>query len=229
MVWLNLTILLCILWSSNSCEPNTQIGRNPVFLNSLFCTSIPILLRCSSNPCVVRILQFKWALTELLRLQIVVKENLVWFVPLLLHRRPPKLSCSNDRRVHHSGDLLSRLSFAASDLLPTTGSHDNCITIINWADDLEDYTGPQERSHSSVSAYFMHHLIWWHATLSSWSPIRLWVRSKLMLKLEFLNGCGYILGQQSVLSVYYLVNLRCLLWVSCWVQTNTKGAIICIF
>ena len=24
------------------------------------------------------------------------------------------------------------------------GSHENCITIINQADDLEDYTGPQE-------------------------------------------------------------------------------------
>ena len=35
MVWLNLTMLLCILWSSNCCESNTQIGRNPVFLNSL--------------------------------------------------------------------------------------------------------------------------------------------------------------------------------------------------
>src|SRR5215216_6865492 len=111
-------MLLCIL-SSNSCEPNTQIGRNLVFLNSLFCTCIPILLLCISYPYVVRILKFKRALTELLLLQIVVKENLVWFVPLLLHRRPPQLSCSNDRRVHHSRDPASRLSFAASDLLPS--------------------------------------------------------------------------------------------------------------
>ena len=42
---------------------------------------------------------------------------------------------------------------------PTAVSHDNCITIINSTDDLEDYTGPQERSHSSVSAYVMHRLI----------------------------------------------------------------------
>ena len=118
MVWLNLTMLICIPWSSNSCEPNTQIGRNPVFLNSLFCMCIPILLLCISYPCVVRILQFKWALTELLLLQIVVKENLVWFVPLLLHYVPPQLSCSNDGRVRHSRDPPSRLSFAASDLLP---------------------------------------------------------------------------------------------------------------
>ena len=118
MVWRNLTMLLCILWSSNSCEPYTQIGRNPVFLNSLFCMCIPNLLLCISYPCVVRILQFKRALTELLLLLIVVKENLVWFVPLLLCRGPPQLSCSNDGRVHHSRDPLSRLSFAASDLLP---------------------------------------------------------------------------------------------------------------
>ena len=194
MVWLNLTMLLCILWSSNCCESNTQIGRNPVFLNSLFCTCIPILFLSISYPCIVRILKFKQALTQLLLLQICVKENLVWFVLLLRRCVPPQLSCSNDGRVHHSRDPLSRLSFAASDLLPAAGSHDNCITIINWADDLEDYTGPQERSHSYVSAYVMRRLIWWHATLSSCSPIRLRVRSKLMLKLEFLNGCGVHIG-----------------------------------
>ena len=50
MFWLNLTMLLCILWSSNCCESNTQIGRNPVFLNSLFCTCIPILFMSISYP-----------------------------------------------------------------------------------------------------------------------------------------------------------------------------------
>ena len=118
MVWLNLTMLLCILWSSNCCESNTQIGRNPVFLNSLFCTCIPILFLSISYPCIVGILQFKWALTELLLLQIVVKEKLAWFVPLLLRRRPPQLSCSNDRRVQHSRESTSKLSLATSDLLP---------------------------------------------------------------------------------------------------------------
>ena len=113
MVWLNLTMLLCILWSSNCCESNTQIGRN-----SLSCTCIPILFLSISYPCIVGILQFKRALTELLLLQIVVKENLAWFFPLLLRRRPPQLSCSNDRRVQHSRDPASRLSFTASDLLP---------------------------------------------------------------------------------------------------------------
>jgi len=75
VVWLNLTMLLCILWSSNSCESNTQIGRNPVFLNSLFCTCIPILFLSISYPCIVRILKFKQALTQLLLLQICVKEK----------------------------------------------------------------------------------------------------------------------------------------------------------
>ena len=106
------------MWSSNSCEPNTQIDRNPVLANALFCTCIPILLLSISYPCIVGILQFKRALTELLLLQIVVKENLAWFVPVLLHRRPPQLSCSNDIRVQQSRDPTSRLSFAASDLLP---------------------------------------------------------------------------------------------------------------
>ena len=118
MVWLNLAMLLCIMWSSNYCESNTQIGRNPVFFNSLFCTCIPILFLSISYACIVGILQFKRAHTELLLLKIVVKENLAWFVPLMLRRRPPQLSCSNDRRVQHSRDPASRLSFAASDLLP---------------------------------------------------------------------------------------------------------------
>ena len=118
MVWLNLTMLLCILWSSNCCESNTQIGRNPVFLNSLFCTCIPILFLSISYPCIVRILKFKQALTQLLLLQICVKENLVWFVLLLRRCVPPQLSCSNDRRVQHSRDPASGLSFTASDLLP---------------------------------------------------------------------------------------------------------------
>ena len=114
MVWLNLTMLLCILWSSNSCEPNTQIGRNPVFLSSLFCTCIPILFLSISYLYIVRILKFKQALTQLLLLQICVKENLVWFVLLLRRCVPPQLSCSNNGRVHHNRDPLSRLSFPAS-------------------------------------------------------------------------------------------------------------------
>ena len=118
MVWLNLTMLLCILWSSNSCEPNTQLGRNPVFLNSLFCTCIPILFLSISYPCIVRILKFKQALTQLLLLQICVKENLVWFVLLLSRRRPPHLSCSIDKSIHQTRHHDSWPSFTASYLLP---------------------------------------------------------------------------------------------------------------
>ena len=68
----------------------------------------------------------------------------------------------------HSPDCLSPPHI----FFPAAGSHENCITIINQVDDLEDYTGPQERSHSFVSAYIMHRLIL-HATLSSCSLIRL--------------------------------------------------------
>ena len=118
MVWLNLTMLICIMWSSNSCEPNTQIGRNPVFLNSLFCTCIPILFLSISYPCIVGILKFKQALTQLIMLHICVKENLVWFVLLLPRRRPPHLSCSINRNIHQTRHHDSWPSFAASDLLP---------------------------------------------------------------------------------------------------------------
>ena len=106
------------LCSSNSCKPNTQVDRNPVFTNALFSMCIPILFRCFSYPCVFRIMQAKWALTELLQLQIGVEGNFVWFVLLLRRCVPPQLSCSNNGRVHHSRDPLSRLYFAASDLLP---------------------------------------------------------------------------------------------------------------
>ena len=119
MVWLNLTMIFCILWSSNCCESNSQIGKNPMFLNSLFCTCIPILFWCfSSYPCVFRIMQGKWALTELLQLHVGVEENFVWFVLLLPRRRPPHLSCSIDRSIHQPRHHDSWPSFAASDLLP---------------------------------------------------------------------------------------------------------------
>ena len=77
-------------------------------------------------------------------------------------------------------DRLSppQISFLAA------GTHRNGITIIDSADEPEEYTGPQERSHSFVSAYVMHCLKL-PATLSSCSPLRLQVRSKLMFKLEF--------------------------------------------
>ena len=67
---------------------------------------------------------------------------------------------------------------------PAAGTHRNGITIIDSADEPEEYTGPQERSHSFVSSYVMHCLKL-PATLSSCSPLRLQVRSKLMFKLEF--------------------------------------------
>ena len=67
---------------------------------------------------------------------------------------------------------------------PAAGTHRNGITIIDSADEPEEYTGPQDRPHSFVSAYVMHCLIL-PATLLSYSPLRLQVRSKLMLKLEF--------------------------------------------
>ena len=194
VVWLNLTMLLCILWSSNSCEPNTQIGRNHVFLNSLFCTRIPIIFLCISYPCIVESSNSNKPLLNYFCYRYVSKKTLCG------------LSCSCGAVFHPSSAAPTTEGFTTAGIrspdclsppqifFPAAGSHDNCITIINLADDLEDYMGPQERSHSSVSAYVMRRLIWWHATLSSCSPITLRLRSKLMLKLEFLNGCGVYIG-----------------------------------
>ena len=67
---------------------------------------------------------------------------------------------------------------------PAAGTHRNGITIIDWADEPEEYTGPQERSHSFDSAYVMHCLKL-PATLSSCSPLGIQVRPTLMFKLEF--------------------------------------------
>ena len=174
--------------------PKTQIGRNPVFLNSLFCTCIPILFLSISYPCIVRILKFKQALTQLFLLQICVRENLVWFDCSCGAVFQPSSAAPMTEGFATAGICSPDCLLPPQIFFPAAGSHDNCITIINWADDLEDYTGPQERSHSSVSAFVMHRLIWWHATLSPCSPIRLWLRSRLMLKLEFLNGCGVHIG-----------------------------------
>ena len=107
------------LCSSNSCEPNTEVDRNPVFTNALFPMCIPILFRCfSSYPCVFRIMQAKWAFTELLQLQVGVEENFVWFVLLLPRHLPPHLSCSIDRSINQTRHHDSWSSFATSDLLP---------------------------------------------------------------------------------------------------------------
>ena len=173
MVWLNLTMLFCILWSSNCYESNTQIGRNPVYLNSLFCTCIPILFLSIFYPYIVESSNSNKPLHNYFCYRYVSKKTLCG------------LSCSCGAVFHPSSATPTTEGFTTAGVrspdclsapqifFPAAGSHDNSITIINWADDLEDYTGPQERSHSFVSAYVMHRLIWWHATLSSCSPIRL--------------------------------------------------------
>ena len=90
-IWPCFFAFLC---SSNSCEPNTQVDRNHMFTNALFTMCIPILFQCFSYPCVFGIMQAKWALTELLQLQVGVEGNFVWTSstsPELLHRQkhPP--------------------------------------------------------------------------------------------------------------------------------------------
>ena len=157
-----------------------------MFTNALFTMCIPILFWCFSYPCVLKIMQAKWALTELLQLQVGVEGNFVWFVLLLPRRRPPHLSCSIDRNIHQTRHHDSWPSFAASDLLPCRCTHRNRITIIDSVDEPEDYTGPQERSHSFVSSYVMHCLNL-HATLSWCSALGLPTQVQIHVQTWVLN------------------------------------------
>ena len=184
MVWPNLTMLFCILWSSNCCEWNTQIGRNPVFLNSLFCTCIPILFLSISYPCIVRILKFKQALLNYFCYRYVSKKTLCGLSSscgVVFH--PSSAAPTTEGFTIVGIRSLDCLSLPQTFFL-AVGTHHNGITIIDSADEPEEYTCPHERSHSFVSAYVMYCLIL-PATLSSCSPLRLQVRSELMFKLEF--------------------------------------------
>ena len=68
--------------------------------------------------------------------------------------------------------------------LPAAGTHRNGITIIDSADEPVEYTGPQERPHSFVSAYVMHCLNL-PATLSAYSAPGLPSQVQIMFTLEF--------------------------------------------
>ena len=69
---------------------------------------------------------------------------------------------------------------------PVAGTHCNNITIIDSADEPEEYTGPQERSHSFVSAYVMHFLNL-PATLSSCSALGLPTQVQINVQTWVLN------------------------------------------
>ena len=111
------------------------------------------------------------------------------------------MSCSCRAVIHPTWGAPSTEAFTAAEIPPQTFFHrlrsssplpaatPTALPSSTWADEPEDYTVLEERSHSFVFAYVMHRLIL-HATLSSCSPIRLWVSSKLMVKLEFLKGIG---------------------------------------
>ena len=152
-MWHNLTLLLCILCSSNSCEPNTQIDRNHVILNSLFCTCIPTYSCLFPIPPLLESSNSNKPLLNYFWYRYVSKKTLC------------DLTCSCGAVFHPSSAAPMTEGFTTAGIrspdclsppqifFPAAGSHDYCITIINRADDLEDYTGPQERSHSFVSAY----------------------------------------------------------------------------
>ena len=81
------------------------------------------------------------------------------YVLLLPCRHPPHLRCTIDRSVHCSRDPPADFLSPPQIIFPIAGSHANCITIIDWADEPEDYTVPEERSQSFVFAYVIHRLL----------------------------------------------------------------------
>ena len=81
------------------------------------------------------------------------------------------MSCSCRAVIHPTWGAPSTEAFTAAEIppadflslpqiiFPVAGSHANCITIIYWADEPEDYIVPAERSQSFVFAYVIHRLL----------------------------------------------------------------------
>ena len=81
------------------------------------------------------------------------------------------MSCSCRAVIHPTWGAPSTEAFTAAEIppadflsppqiiFPVAGSHANCITIIDWADEPEDYTVPEERSQSFMFAYVIHRLL----------------------------------------------------------------------
>ena len=119
------------------------------------------------------------------------------------------MSCSCRAVIHPTWGAPSTEAFTAAEIppadflsppqiiSPVAGSHANCITIIDWADEPEDYTVPEERSQSFVFAYVIHRLLY-----------LILYRSILSFELPM----GLILSQQRIVSVYYLVHLGSSMW-----------------
>ena len=112
-MFLCIPLLFRFLWTKHPSWQKSYVHKCSV--SHVHSYHVPVF---SSYPCVFRIMQAKWALTELLQLQVGVEGNFVWFVLLLPRRRPPHLSCSIDRSIHQTKHHDSWPSFAASDLLP---------------------------------------------------------------------------------------------------------------
>ena len=173
------------LCSSNSSKPNTQVDRNHVFYKCfVYHVHFPILFSCFSYPRVLRIMQAKWALTELLQLQVRVEGNFVWFVLLLPRCRPPHLSYSIDRSIRQTRHHDSWPSFAASDLLPChrhppQRHHHHRLSRWTWG------VHGSTREVALFCFCLCYHWLILPSTLSTCSPHKLQGRSKLMFKLEF--------------------------------------------
>ena len=158
-------MFLCIpmhfqfLWTKH---PSWQ--KSCVYKCSVYHVHFPILFRCFSYPCVLRIMQAKWALTELLQLQVGVEGNFVWFV--LLTWAAPSIEASTKPDIT-TPDRLSppQISFLA------VGTHRNGITIIDSADEPEEYTGREVALFCfCLCSAFLKLTCYFIVLFSSWTP-----------------------------------------------------------
>ena len=156
--------------------------------------SYPILV--FSYPYVFRIMQAKCALTKLHQLQVGVKGNFVWFVLScrdVVHLTwAAPLTEASTKRESRLLTVFHRLTYPSLPPAPTAMASPSSTQQMNLR-------STRVHSHSFVSPYVMHCLKL-PATLSSYSLLRLQVRSKLMFKLEFKLVAGHISRQQWIVS-----------------------------
>ena len=171
-MFLCIPLLLQFLWTKHPSWQKSCVYKCSVYHVRSYHISVFFLSY------VFRIMQAKWALTELLQLQVGVEGNFVWFVLLLPRRRPPHLSCSIDRSIHQTRHHDSWPSFAASNLLPCRRHppqrhHHHRLSRWTWG------------VHGSTREVALFCFCLCYALLKLTCYFIVLFRSKLMFKLEF--------------------------------------------
>ena len=151
----------------------------------------------------------------------------IYFIFRLASKKTPcVMSCSCRAVIHPTWGAPSTEAFTAAEIppvdflsppqiiFPVAGSHANCITIIDWADEPEDYTVPEERSQSFVFAYVIHRLLL-PATLSF--NLEFWIAHGSHI--EPATNSIYLLSGSS--GVFYVVHVG---WA-----TNNRWSIVYLF